>query len=183
MRRLRFVPPVLLGALLACAKGPPPPQFAWDQTVSFQNLKSFAWYDGPPFEMPRGGGVVDGRFIDEHVRRAVETTLATKGFRKVDSQPSDILVTYYTSPEPLIDRDEWGRYNWWSPYRYGGTSSVKQGTLALDVRDPGKKLIWRGVVTRTAEGNPEKIGAAIEKAVELLLADFPPGATPAAAAR
>jgi len=167
----------LIAALLASACGGPkipPPQFAWDKAASFANVKTFAWHDGPPFQYPHGGGMVDGRFIDEHVRQSVEKALAKKGYQKTDAATPDVWVTYHTSQDGILDHDTWGRYSWWSPPIYVQGNWEKLGTLALDVRDGGKKLIWRGMLTREAGRNPEELADAIDKAVNDLLAKFPP---------
>lgn len=83
---------ILLAAALvagACASTEVPPQFAWDKQASFTSLKTYAWYEGPPFQYPHGGAMVDGRFVDEHVRRAVDKELASKGFKKMESGAPD----------------------------------------------------------------------------------------------
>jgi hypothetical protein len=168
---------ILLAAAVAsagCGAGPPQPEFAWDHAASFANVKTYAWYDGPPFQYPHGGGIVDGRFIDEHVRRDVEAELGRKGYVKADGGSPDIFVTYHTDPAGIADRDVWGQYSWWSPYIHVGTAYEKSGALALDVRDPGKKLVWRGMVARSIGNNPEDVARAIEKAVADLLKNFPP---------
>jgi hypothetical protein len=163
-----------LAAAVGCGSKTPPPQFAWDKSASFANLKTFAWHDGPPFHYPDGGGMVDARFIDEHVRRSVERALAKKGYQKTDAATPDIWVTYHTGLAGIEDHDTWGRYSWWSPPIHVRSEYEKQGTLALDVRDPGKKLIWRGMLTRPAGRSPEQLSDAIDHAVDDLLAKFPP---------
>jgi hypothetical protein len=168
---------LLAAAMVTAACGTttnPPPQFAWDKTATFANMKTFAWYDGPPFVYPGGGGMVDGRFIDEHVRRAVERELARKGYTKTDGGSPDFWVTYATSPEGIVSQDKWGSYNYWSNTITVSTVYEKEGTLALDIRDPGKKLVWRGVKTGTIGRNPEQLADKIEESVARLLQNFPP---------
>jgi Domain of unknown function (DUF4136) len=162
----------------ACSKLPPP-EFAYDKTASFAVLRTFAWYEGKEFKYPRGGSVVDGRFIDEHVRKDVETELGKKGYRKDDGGSPDFYVSYSTSADGIVDHDIYGAYSWWSPAIYVSSAYDRWATLTLDVRDRGKKLIWRGAISRTAGQNPEKVGNAIEKAVALLLTNFPPAPKPA----
>jgi hypothetical protein len=53
----------------------------------------------------------------------------------------------------------------------------EEGTLLLDIVDPGtKKLIWRGTAKTevNAEQSPEKKEARINKAVHMLIEQFPP---------
>jgi hypothetical protein len=59
------------------------------------------------------------------------------------------------------------------PLRYLG-SYLKEGSLALDIRDSGKKLVWRGAVSRLVGRNPEEFAETIQKAVRDLLKNFPP---------
>jgi uncharacterized protein DUF4136 len=170
---------LLAGALFAaaCASTEVPPQFAWDKQVSFANLKSYAWYDGPPFKYPNGGAVADGRFIDEQVRHAVEKELARKGYTKVQGGSPDFFVTYATSQDAVLNQDVYGKYGWWSPHYYAGSNTAVQGTLAIDVRNPDKKLVWRGMLSGATGKNPEQLAEKIDRSVAELLEKFPPSAT------
>lgn len=177
MRRLAVL--LLVSAAAACSSpNKQPPTFAWDKAASFASIKTFAWYDGPPFEYPRGFSIVDGKFVDTHLRGDVEAELARKGYRKAETGTPDIFVTYITSPGGIVDHDVWGSYNWWSQSVYVASHYYKEGVLALDIRDPGKKLIWRGVVSRIVGRNPEEVAATIEHAVQTLLENFPPSPSP-----
>ena len=44
----------------------------------------------------------------------------------------------------------------------------------LDIRDSQKKLIWRGGRTAMIGTNPDELAKDIDRAVALLLAEFPP---------
>jgi len=168
----------LLCGAIGCTKLPPP-EFAYDKNASFATLKTFAWYQGPEFKYPHGGSVVDGRFVDEHIRKDVEAELGKKGYRKEDGGSPDFFVSYSASADGIVDQDVYGVYTWWSPTIYVATAYDRLATLTLDVRDRSKKLVWRGAVSRTGGQNPEKVGEAIEKAVSLLLTNFPPVPKPA----
>jgi len=174
MRRLAFLCLVLAAA--AACPGKPAPQFAWDHAASFASVKTYSWYDGPPFQYPSGSSIVDGKFVDQHVRRDVDAEMARKGYVKIDTGTPDVYVTYATGAEGVADRDVWGQYTWWSPYVPVGTAYEKEGSLALDFRNPDKKLIWRGFVVGRVGRNPEELARAIERAVQDLLKNFPPGA-------
>ncbi len=58
-----------------------------------------------------------------------------------------------------------------------GSQSYKEGTLVLDPRDSGKKLIWRGWVTHIAGKEKEKIAKQIDAAVAEVPSPFPPSVT------
>ena len=173
MKKLAWI--LVLAAAAACSRAPAP-QFAWDTSASFATFTTYAWYDGPPFQYPGGSSIVDGKFVDQHVRRDVDAELAAKGYVKTDAATPDMYVTYTTSPEGVADRDVWGQYSWWSPFVPVGTQYEKEGSLALDIRSPDKKLIWRGFLVRGVGRNPEDVASAIRSAVQKLLKNFPPGA-------
>jgi hypothetical protein len=166
---------LLAAAFTACAHKNPPPDFAYDHTASFANLTTYAWFQDPNWKMPGGFSVVDGQFIDRHVREDVDAALQKKGLRKIEDG-ADMYVAYTTNPAGVLSQDKWGIYTWWNwaYVGYAGTRYQKQGTLVLDVRDRQKKLIWRGARTTTVGTNPEEIGRDIDRAVNLLLSSFPP---------
>jgi hypothetical protein len=172
MKRIALL--LIATTALSCASTEVPPTFAWDKQASFANLKTYAWYDGPPFQYPHGGAMVDGRFVDDNVRRSVDKELARKGYTKSDSGSPDFLVSYATSQDAILDHDVWGGYGWWSPMYYAGTNKVVQGTLAIDIRQPDKKLVWRGMLSGAAGKTPEKLAEKIEDSVAKLLEKFPP---------
>jgi hypothetical protein len=177
MRRLR-ASAILLGlaATLACAHKNPAPDFAYDHTASFANLKTYAWFEDPAWEFPQGNSIVDGRFVDEHIRQAVNDALQKKGFGRVDTGSASFFVSYHGGAAGVLSQDKWGVYQWWNLYYvdYAGTKYRKQSTLTLDIRGADKKLIWRGVRTAMIGTNPEELARDIDRAVSLLLAEFPP---------
>ena len=174
MKRFAIYLALAFAAASCGSAGKPSIQHAWDKDASFAGIKTFAWYDGPPFQYPHGGGMVDGRFIDLHVREAVEKELARKGYTKISGASPDIYVTYATSPEGIVQQDKWGSYNYWTGTIYLSSKWEKEGTLALDIRNSGMKLVWRGVYTGMIGTNPEQLADKIESATEKLLAKFPP---------
>jgi hypothetical protein len=177
MRTLRASAILLcLAATLACAGKNPAPDFAYDHTASFANLKTYAWFEDPTWEFPQGNSIVDGRFVDQHIRQAVNDTLKKKGFAQADAGSASFLVSYHGGSAGVMSQDKWGVYQWWNTYYvdYAGTKYRKQSTLTLDVRGADKKLIWRGVRTAMIGTNPEELAKDIDRAVSLLLGEFPP---------
>jgi hypothetical protein len=164
-----------LAATLACAHKNPPPDFAYDHAVSFAGLKTFAWFDDPTWVMPQGNSIVDGQFVDRNVRQAVNDTLTKNGYVKVEKD-ANFYVAYHGGAAGVLSQDKWGVYSWWNVYYvdYAGTKYRKQSNLVLDIRDDKYKLIWRGGRTALIGTNPEQLKKDIDKAVALLLAQFPP---------
>jgi hypothetical protein len=171
MRRCVSLLILLLAA--ACA-GRPELHFAWDHAAGFSGLKTYAWYADPNSEMPRGGSIVDGRFIDERVRAAVEKDLARKGLARAGDGNADLYVSYATRPDGVVSQDKFGRYDWWTMTIVVDAKYRKAGTLTLDLRDRDHKLIWRGAKSAILGTNPEKVGRDIDDAVDDLLSKFPP---------
>lgn len=171
MKRFR-IPLLLWAVVLAACAGRPELRFASDPQAQFSGIKTWAWFD--EIEVPRGGGTVDGQFIDQRVRQAVEADLAKKGLRPATEGRPDIYVAYTVDVNGLFTRDRWGSYSWWAPYAYHGVETRKIGALALDIREADRKLIWRGAYTGLVGTNPEAVGRDIDGAVSSLLAKFPP---------
>jgi hypothetical protein len=174
MRTLRIAATLaVLAGAVSCA-GKPTLVFASDPAARFDNLKTFAWYEDPEFKIPRGGSIVDGQFIDRRVREAVDRTMKKKGFEKAESGKADLYVAYHVDQVGVASQDKFGGYNWWTGYIYVGAKYQKEGSLTLDVRDAGSKLVWRANKTAIIGRNPEMVGRDIDDAVGDLLAKFPP---------
>jgi len=171
---------LLAGAIGAagCRGTHPAPQFSWDKAADFAALKTYAWWDGPGYPMPHGDSIIDGQFIDRHVRSAVDATLQKKGFRKVAPGNANFIVGYYSGDTGVSDEVKDPNYAWLTGYET--TMYEKSRQITIDIRDPGKKLLWRGSITRLEGENPDAAGREIDHEVDALLSHFPPapGATP-----
>ena len=150
--------------------------YDFDTTVSFSNFKTYAWTRGTPAREP---------FFDRRVETAIDSQLTAKGLTKSDTSP-DLYVRYHVALG--VDRSVNGwvggtgaGYGW-----RGGPGSVDlrlnelpMGTLVIDIIEAAKEqLVWRGVGTQELDldAKPEKRDAAIAKAVEKILKNFPPKA-------
>jgi hypothetical protein len=157
-------------AALACSSGNVPPQSSYDHSVSFASLKTFDWHEDPAEEKAPGGAIVDARFVYEHVQADVNADLTKKGFRNAGGAAADFYVEYHTRMAGVLEKDKYGIYSW-APV---AAMYYKQGMLVIDIRDSGKKLIWRGWSTRVLGTSPEAIARDISKAVSDILGSFPP---------
>ena len=177
IRSLRVPAVLLLFALAAgCAGTHPAPRYAWDPKADFGALKSYAWDDGPGFQPPHGDSIIDGRFIDERVRAAVDRTLQGKGLHKVDPAQADVLISYRTGDTGVAAQEEVQGYDWWTGYYVTGDRYEKERTIRIDIRKPPQVLVWRGEITRLEGTNPEAVGRELDREVGTLLAHFPPAA-------
>lgn len=172
-------PALLLLVLAGCAGTRPAPRYAWDPKADFAPLKSYAWSDGPGFQMPHGDSIIDGRFIDERVRAAVDRSLGARGLRRVDPAGADMLVSYRTGDTGVADQDHIIGGDWWAGYAVG-TTYEKERSIRIDLRTPGNVLIWRGQITRLEGTDPAAVGRELDSEIGTLLSHFPPapGAVP-----
>jgi hypothetical protein len=121
------------------------------------------------------------QIIDNQIKQAVETALASKGLKKVEGDEATLFVAYQLA---IGQEQQWnsystGGYGW----RYGGgtttttATTIRVGSIALDMYDPAKKeLVWTGQASKTVDekAKPEKRQKNLDKAMGKLLKDFPP---------
>jgi hypothetical protein len=156
----------------ACVGTHPPPQYAWDPKENFAPLKTYAWYDGPGFQPPHGDSIIDGQFIDRRIRTAVDRELGGKGFQKVEPASASMFVSYSSGDTGVADEIKDPNMDWLTGY--ADTMYEKERAVIIDIRDSGKKLIWRGSITRLEGQNPDAAGREIDHEVAVLLGKFPP---------
>ncbi len=159
----------------------------FDQSEDFTRLRTYSWYPKPP--EPTGNPRLDNPLLYERIVSAVDRTLATKGYQKVEDQVPDFYVNYHLAMQSkldvrTIDHGYYGAGPYWGVGGWGGvgwtetyTIPYEEGTLAIDVIDLSKrKLVWRGFgVGRLKENpKPEEVTKRVDSAVEEILAQFPP---------
>src|SRR5262249_40560125 len=95
------------GLLVACAGTHPKPVFAWDKAANFASMKAWAWYDDPAFKVPHGDSIIDGAFLDGHIRSAIDDPLRHKGYERVKPELATMWVSYRTGDTGVGERDEY----------------------------------------------------------------------------
>lgn len=117
---------------------------------------------------------------EQRIRDAVDKELQAKGWQRNDTD-GDVALTAVGSAETEAEYttfyDNLGGGWLWGGFGTATTTSVtyKVGTLVLDMYDTQtKRLIWRGVATKSLSNKPEKNEKALEKAVEKMFKNFPP---------
>ena len=164
---------LILLLTLACAGTHPKPVYAWDHSANFSVMKTWAWYSDPTFRVPHGDSIIDGAFLDGHIRSAVDDALRHKGYEKVKEDNASMLVAYHTGDTGVGERDEFGDYEWWSG-NVVATNWEKERTVTIDIRSKDRKLVWRGQIDRLEGSNPEGVAKELNHEVSVLLAHFPP---------
>ena len=163
----------------------------YDQAVDFTPLRTYAWLDPPLREESRDAGGQSGdpftqnTLIDKRVRGEVETWFGAHGYRAAaEGEEPDFLVRYEVVSQP-VTRDSpvyvtggFGRYGYGygvgSGVGYSQSDTYQEGTLILDVIDPGtQQLSWRGYGTSQSR-DPHLSDERLSKMVAAVLAKFPP---------
>jgi len=161
---------ILMLSLTSCA--PVPAEYDYDHDYSFWGMHRYAWIDTP---LTEGGLAANNNVVDRQIVREVNARLLAHGFEEVPADSADFLIAYHVGAKKRIFVDESGYYyrEWgarFHDYRY------HIGTLVLDVIDPeSRRLVWRGWATEVVDLGPEGLSERLDKAVDKLLANFPPG--------
>ena len=123
---------------------------------------------------PSAGLVVSvGRTNGMPCRYAIPSAIP-RNRRKAASGKADFYWAYHVDQVGVASQDKFGGYDWWSGYIYVGAKYQKEGSLTLDVRDAGNKLVWRANKTAIVGTSTEAVGRDIDDAVSDLLSKFPP---------
>ena len=165
----------------------------YDPSTNFGLYRTFAWAPEPT--QKSGDVLIDSPFMDRRIRNAIETTLQSRGYPKVEGGRPDFLVTYQLVVRTQVEIDTvgpafgWGAYPypygyWGYPYPYWGgidyTTFINQyevGTLLIDFTDAKThQLFWRGVGSRriSQQSTPEKSTEVVDRTVGEILAQYPP---------
>lgn len=136
--------------------------------------KTWSWLSRPPVAQ----GDTTYAAIDARVRSSLERELAARGFRRVEREKPDFLITYYAAVEKPIRAES-------VAYAAGGPSQGRagvdasgaypQGTLIVDVLDPRTgKLVWRGAGSKVIqpEQDAEQRSARIDDAASAMASEF-----------
>lgn len=169
-------------------------QLRVDPEMDFSPWRVYAWYSN---EVPATGHPrADSPLFHERVVRAIDRTLAARGFEKVegDGTEPDFFVQYHLSTERRLEVVEMDRGYGRGPYgrRWGGAGwagsgwsetygfDYEVGTLVIDLVDGARrKLVWRGSGTRriSEQVDPDEMEERVNAAVDEILEPFPPSAS------
>jgi len=171
--------PLVLALTLATSAWAQKVNYNFDQQADFTKYHTYKWVEIP-------GGVKIDDLTRGQLTAALDAELAKKGLAKTDADSADLYVGYQLA----VDKEQqlnaynsgWG----YGPGWRGGygmttttatTSTILNGTMALDMYDaPKKALVWRGTATKTLDpgAKPDKRAKNMQKAAEKLLKNYPP---------
>lgn len=148
-----------------------------DPGVDLTKYKTYAWDQG----MAGTNVIINQLIID-----TVDSAMAAKGLRKVNSDPELILAAWVSTESDLfISNPSWApTLNSISTgiVTSSHTWPVTKGTLVIDMSDARTKSgVWRGTATHTLEHGPtgdrakdaKTVEKPIKKAVEKMFKEFP----------
>ncbi len=150
----------------------------YDRSANFAQYKTYSWEQvktKDPLEVDR-------------IKSAVNAALAAKGWTQVDSGGDVSIVSMeITQNQQTLNTFYDGFGGGWGWRRFGGggfgeatttTETYKVGTLVVDLFDSKtKKLLWRGTSSDTLSNNSNKNIKNMDKGVEKLFKQFPPGSS------
>lgn len=146
--------------------------YDYDHATDFNAYKTYNFHQ-------KGIDKLELNDLDKRrILSAIEAQMASKGFSKSESPDLYINILASSKEKINIDNGYYGRY--WGPYYGGGPSRVYQytsGTIIIDVIDNQKNiLIWQGAGSGLNVSNLDAKADDIPKAIEEILAKFPPPA-------
>jgi Domain of unknown function (DUF4136) len=141
----------------------------YDRSADFSQYKTYSWV---------GVKTKDPLMVDR-IKSAVNSTLAEKGLRQVDSGGDlSLNAMEITRNQQTLNTF----YDGFGGWRFGGfgdaettTETYKVGTLVVDIFDTQtKKLLWRGSSSDTLSSNSGKNIKNLDKGVAKMFKHFPP---------
>jgi hypothetical protein len=150
----------------------------YDRNASFAQYKTYSW------EHVKTKDPLD---VDR-IKSAVNAALTAKGWKLVDSAGDvSIIAVEMTHDQQTLNTFYDGFGGGWGWRRFGGggfgeetttTETYKVGTVVVDLFDTKtKQLIWRGTSSDTLSNNSDKNIKNLDKGVEKLFKQFPPGSS------
>jgi hypothetical protein len=171
---------VLIGLVLLFAGNASAQQVKtdYDRSANFAQYKTYSW------EHVKTQDPLD---VDR-IKTAVNAALAAKGWTQVDSGGDvSIVAVEITRNQQTLNTFYDGLGGGWGWRRFGGggfgeatttTETYKVGTVVVDLFDTkSKQLIWRGAASDTLSNNSDKNIKNLDKGVEKMFKQFPPGSS------
>jgi len=171
MRTIVLAPVVAMLLLTAGAVGAQDVKYNFMPGTDFSKYHTYKW-------VAIEGASHPNQIMDQEIKQAVDSQLASKGLTKTDGEKADLFVGYQVA----VDQEK--QWNAWGTGRgFGGgmgsatSSTINVGTFVLDMYDPGsKQLVWTGNATKAIDpsSNQEKNMERLNKAMAKLLKNYPP---------
>ena len=136
--------------------------------IDFSKYHSYQWVTQRPHPNPN---------VDAEIKESIDSQLTAKGLSKTDKKP-DLTVDYRVA---MSQREQWSSFGHMEiESRSPHTVTVYFGTLGIDITDPTlNRIVWTGIVSKAIDPKNSAVNKEknLDKAVQKLLRDFPPGRT------
>jgi hypothetical protein len=136
----------------------------------FASYRTFAWTPGTPSPVS---------LTEQRIHAGVNAQLQARGLRQVDANP-DLYVATHLATQTVPQFIATGFSPWWGP-GWGpgpGVATVRsftQGMLVVDLYDAStKKMVWRGVATKTVSGRASRNTRRLDRAITRMFERYPP---------
>ena len=150
----------------------------YDRSADFAQYKTYSW-EHVKTQDP---------LYEDRIKNSVNAALAARGWTQVDSGGDvSVVAMEITRNQQTLNTFYNGFGGGWGWRRFGGggfgeatttTETYKVGTLVVDLFDTKtKKLLWRGTSSDTLSSNSDKNIKNLDKGVEKLFKQFPPGSS------
>jgi len=150
----------------------------YDRSANFGQYKTYSW------EQVKTKDTLD---VDR-IKNAVNVALTAKGWTQVESGGDvSIVAMEITQNQQTLNTFYNGFGGGWGWRRFGGggfgqatttTETYKVGTVVVDLFDTKtKQLVWRGAASDTLSNNSDKNIKNLDKGVEKMFKNFPPGSS------
>jgi len=148
-------------------------KYNFEPGTDFSKYKTYKWVEVPDAKYP-------DQLTSNQIKTAIDTQLAVKGLNRTEDDKADLYIAYQIA---ISEETQWYANSYGGRYRaMGGTgtatsSTIKIGTLALDMYDVAeKKQVWHGDATKTLDPSkdPQKNQQKLQKVAQKLLKNYPP---------
>jgi hypothetical protein len=182
-------------ALLAVACSSNPVTTDYNPKYDFGAIRTYGWLaQNDQNQDP----LLYNDLTDERIHSAVDEQLALRGWKLVDKEKPDVMITYHLGMQDKIQvNDFYPNYGYypcyycrpyggayggmggpWGGYAGGGLSVYQytQGTIMLDLIDSkDMHMVWRGILSKpiTSLKTPQERDARINSAVQQILSNLP----------
>jgi uncharacterized protein DUF4136 len=184
-QRYMKISTIILAFALALAA----PAFAQKVSVEYGHQEDFSKF--ATYRWGKNKGELPDRAEDSHIKNKLDRILQTKGLRKVDSGPADLIVTYQATTkteQQEVDSYQdmgfgwgmgwgwgWGDMDPGAGYDTSTMVNIHKGDLLVDVADPAtKRIVFRGYTAGAFHTDPIKEDALMSKALDKMFKNFPP---------
>ena len=143
----------------------------FDQGADFTKYRTFAIRNG---QLNSRNPALNSELVKKQIEADIERGLTARGLTEA-SGPSDLNVVYHFGTARKTELESYP-----AGWRGWGTRVVRvpysEGTLVIDLRDPGtRSLVWRGIASEE-KSDPSKIAGKLDNMVKKALEKYPPKA-------